>query len=201
MNNQLIQNFGFCEMYEFSSPETTERQYGKFVQFDPKNPGKIIFCTNPEEVLGVTSINSVIDSDDPDYWQPSFSRNEFGDAYMHKETLSIGKKEYDQENEMPYMVTAPYINFSPIFSKEYDKEKKYIKRSNRKEWIRVNLLGKCIVEDNGKCVPGKYCTIYKGRDKKRVGTAIPATTKSTVKYYVLKRISDNAILILNTRNI
>lgn len=197
MNNKLIQNFGFCEMYEFSDESSIDSKYGKFVQFDPENPDKIILCKDPEKVLGITSINSLIDSDDPEYWAASFLRNEYGDAYMKKEILSIGEKQYDQVNEMSYIATKPYINFTPIETEGLDKSIKYVKRSNRKEWVRVNLMGKCIVEDNGKCIPGKYCTIYKGKDKKRQGTAIPATLKSTIKYYVLKRISDNTILILN----
>ena len=195
MNNKLIQNFGFCEMYEFSNE--VSNKYGKFVQFDPENPYKIILCTNPENVIGITSINSVINSDDPELWPSMINRNEYGDAYMKREILSVGQKQYDQINEMPYIETKPWTNFTPLINEEYDETKKYIQRSNRKEWVKVNLLGKCVVEDNGKCIPGKYCTIYKGKDLKRIGTAIPATSKSIIKYYVIKRLSDKTILILN----
>lgn len=195
MNNKLIQNFGFCEMYEFSNE--VSNKYGKFVQFDPENPDKIILCTNPENVIGITSINSVINSDDPEIWPSMINRNEYGDAYMKREILSVGQKQYDQINEIPYIETKPWTNFTPFINEEYDETKKYIQRSNRKEWVRVNLLGKCVVEDNGKCIPGKYCTIYKGKDLKRIGTAIPATSKSIIKYYVIKRLSDKTILILN----
>lgn len=197
MNDKLIQNFGFSEMYEFSKPDEIQNRHGRFVQFDEENPDKIILCTNPEKILGITTTNSAIDSDDPNTWHNTFYRNEFGDTFMKKELLSIGEKVYDQVNELAYVKTKPYINFTPIINESFDINKKYIKRSLRKEWVRVNLMGKCIVEDNGKCVPGKYCTLYKGKDKNKIGTAIPATTKSIVKYYVLKRISDKSILILN----
>lgn len=67
----------------------------------------------------------------------------------------------------------------------YDKNVEYIKREDRIEWDIVTMFGKCGVIDNGKCVPGKYCS-YNNQ-----GIAVPGD-----KYKVIERISNDKITIL-----
>ena len=198
MREDNIQGFGYTEMYEWADVPEHKNRLGRFVTFDPKNPKLIKFAHNNDEILGITTVCAEITSDDPDEWKYAYLCNEFGDLYLQKERLAVGTKQYDQMMEMNYIKTYPWEHYIKINNKHYDKEKQYVKRSNRSEWVRVNLLGKTIVLDNGKCEAGKYCTVYQGKIKDLWGTAIPADkTCKTKKFYVLERLSDNTILILN----
>lgn len=195
-NNDLVQKFGYSEMYEWS--EIPETKLGVFVTFDKNVPNKIKpFNTHTDEtILGISSINSIIDSDDPDVWKYKYMCNEVGDLFLKKEKLAVGQKVYDEVLELNYIQTRPWEHFIPIENKYFDESKQYIPRSGRQEWVRVNLMGKVIVRDNGKCVPGQYCQPYTGKLKKELGTAIPYEDGDH-KYYVMERLSEKTILILN----
>ena len=198
MIDENIQDFGYTEMYEWDNVPENQDKLGKFVTFSKNNPNKIVFAHNDDEILGISTVCASITSDDPDTWKYAYLCNEYGDLYLQKERLAVGTKQYDQFMEMNYIKTYPWEHFIRIENKYYDKSKKYVKRSNRGEWVRINLLGKVIVKDNGKCEPGKYCTVYSGKIKDLWGTAIPFENKmKTKKFYVLDRLSDNTILILN----
>ena len=188
MNEDLIQKFGFSEMYEWSEIPAQEYKLGRFVQFDSEHPGKIKLCADFKNIVGVTTINSVLDSDNPTEWHGKNLANEYGDVYLRKERLAVGGKQYDQNEEMAFIKTWAWEHLIPITNKSFNPEAKYVKRSNRQEWVRVNLLGKCVVEDDGKCVPGEYCTLYKGKVKAKQGTVKPATDKSEIKFYVILKV-------------
>ena len=66
----------------------------------------------------------------------------------------------------------------------------------RNEWVKVNIGGKVIVKDNGKCKPGEFCQPYTGMKAKLAGTAQPYE-EGKYKFYVINRISKNTITILN----
>ena len=121
--------------------------------------------------------------------------NEYCDLYLQKEKLAVGEKVYDQFNEMNYIRTRPWEHFITMDNKYYDKSKKYVKRTNRIEWIRVNILGKCIVLDDGNCKAGEWCMPYTGKIKAKQGSAVPASEDAKNKYYVLARLSESTILI------
>lgn len=193
----LIQNFGYSEMYEWSN--VSNRNFGIFVQFDKRNPNKIEPYTGDGVLLGVSTICSVLESDDPDNWKYAYIVNEVGDFYLKEETLAVGIKDYDQDEEMSFIKTQPWKHYVKVEVDGYDSSKKYVRRSDRAEWVRVNVLGKVIVRDNGECVPGQFCEPVVGtKDKEFVGTAKPAEKDSKLsKFYVLERLSSNSILILN----
>lgn len=193
----LIQNFGYSEMYEWSN--VSNRNFGIFVQFDKRNPNKIEPYTGDGVLLGVSTICSVLESDDPDNWKYAYIVNEVGDFYLKEETLAVGIKDYDQNEEMSFIKTQPWKHYVKVEVDGFDSSKKYVRRSDRAEWVRVNVLGKVIVRDNGECVPGQFCEPVVGtKDKEFVGTAKPAEKDSKLpKFYVLERLSSNSILILN----
>jgi len=197
MDFNYIQRFGFSEMYEVSNTEQSE--YGRFVMFDPENPGKICWVNNKQiskpDILGVTSINFCGLSDNPLQWPGRYMYNEVGDAYMMQDEIVIGKKAYDDIYEMAYIKTQKQKVFKPIESDEYDKNKTYNQRIDREEWMSVNILGKCIVVDDGECDAGDYCTIYIGDDSDLFGTAVKYTGNDMPKYYVIRRISEKTIMI------
>jgi hypothetical protein len=143
MNEDLIQRFGFSEMYEWDELPEPNCRLGRFVTFSEKNPDKIrLVKGSNENILGISTVNSVIDSDDPAEWKYKNMCNEYGDTYLRKEKLAVGQKVYDQLNEMNYIQTRPWEHFIPIENKYYNKDAQYIPRTKRVEWIRVNLLVK-----------------------------------------------------------
>lgn len=194
-NNDFIQKFGYAEMYEWSDPQNVPNRLGIFVQFDKNNPDKIVPYDNGI-ILGVSTINSTIISDNPDHWKNAHLCNEVGDLYLKKEKLAVGQKVYDEVLEFNYIVTRPWEHFITVDNEAYNPEQNYVPRTNRFEWSKVNLIGKCIVRDNGECKVGEFCMPYDGRLKEKFGTAIPAKDDAKFKYYVLQRLTDKTIMIL-----
>ena len=194
----LISNVGFSEMYEWSDVPTQSEKFGKFVQFSLEDPGKIEpYHTVNAKVIGITTVEGKVVSDDPDYWKGQFYCNEYGDAYLGKDTIAVGVKKYDHVNEFSFIATEKEEELVPITTEKFDNNAQFVKRSGREEWVKVNLLGKVIVKDDGTLQSGDWCTPYTGPDKSKFGMAIKAGPKSKNTYYVIERISDNTILILN----
>lgn len=194
-----IQEFGFSEMYEWNNTPEQDNRFGRFVTFSSEDPTKIELYgkSNEDYLLGITTINSVIDSDDPDEWKYKYMVTDIGDVLLQKEKLAVGTKQYDENLEMAFIRTYPWEHLIKITNKEYDESKEYVKRSHRGEWTRVNLLGKVIVKDDGNCIGGSYCKPYTGNIKDKYGIAVPATKEDTNKFYVIGRITENTILIVN----
>ena len=170
--------------------------YGRFVAFDSESNGKIRLAHSGDYVIGVTTINSTITSDDPEEWQGKYMCNEFGDLFLQEHSKAIAEKQFDSKLELPYISTIKKTEMIPVINEEFDSNKEYVKRSDRQEWIRVNLLGKCIVVDNGECQPGKFCRVSND------GIAIPSDYSILSKgmpyvnnWYVIDRITEHTILI------
>ena len=189
--DKLMNKFGYSEMYEWSELfDFTIVPYGRFVTFDENEPGKIKLAKNYENIIGVTTINTVITSDDPDEWQGKYICNEFGDCFLQEKEKAAAVNAYDDINEMPYIATYKNTDIVPVINDSFDESKQYRKRSDRPEWIRVNILGKCIVVDDGNCQPGKYCTV--GED----GIAVPSKYNNEEhRYYVIDRLTETTIMI------
>lgn len=189
--DKLMNKFGYSEMYEWSELfEFNIVPYGRFVSFDNNEPGKIKLANNYDNIIGVTTINSVITSDDPNEWQGKYLCNEYGDCFLQKKDKAVAVNAYDDINEMPYVATYKDSEVVPVVNDTFDKSRIYKKRSERPEWVRVNLLGKCIVVDDGNCKPGGYCTV-----SKEGGIAVPCDDIEPKKYYVIDRLTDNTIMI------
>ena len=196
--NELVQKFGYSEMYEWNAIPRAEFRLGRFVTFSEENPAKIEPTSKKDQyVIGVTTVNSLCDSDNPNQWRYKNIANEYGDIYLRKEKLAVGTKVYDQMNEINFIRTYPWEHFVPIENQYYKKDQQYVKRTNRAEWIRVNLLGKCVVFDDGTCKAGEWCTPYAGKIKELQGSAVPATENDKTRFYVIERVSEKTILILN----
>lgn len=195
MDNEFIQKFGYTEMYEWEDTQNIPNRLGVFVQFSEKVPNKIRPYENGE-LIGVTSVNSLSISDDPDNWKYANMCNEVGDLFLQKERLAVGQKVYDEVLEFNYIMTRPWEHFITVPNKDYDQSKQYVKRSNRPEWVKVSLMGKTIVRDNGECQPGGYCKPYVGKIIHKFGTAIPAIKGEPNSFYVMERLTEKTILVL-----
>ncbi len=197
MDNKLVNKFGYSEMYEWTIYPGDENKFGRFVQFNKIDHEKINLANDENKsIFGVSSINYLSQSDNPETWYNKYMSNDYGDIYMMKERLAVGRKDYDQLEEFSYIHTFPYEQYIPVENKEFNKELKYVKRSDRSEWVSVVLIGKAIVKDNGLCKPGDFCKPKFSDITDEAGTAIPAMENEYNSFYVIKRISDTTIMIL-----
>ena len=189
-----MNKFGYSEMYEWSELFKFDMvPYGRFVTFDEKEPGKIKLANKGDYPIGVTTINTIMTSDDPEEWQGKYLCNEYGDCFLQEKDKAVAVNVYDDINEMPYIATYKDTEVVPVINEQFDKSRIYKKRSDRPEWIRVNLLGKCIVVDDGICQPGQLCTVGEN------GIAVPAETPNNWpyvnKFRVIDRLTENTIMI------
>jgi len=192
--DKLMNKFGYSEMYEWSELFKFDIvPYGRFVTFDENESGKIKLANKGDYPIGVTTINAAITSDDPEEWQGKYLCNEYGDVFLQEKDKVVAVNNYDDINEMPYIATFKDTTIVPVINEYFDESKDYKKRSDRQEWIRVNLLGKCIVVDDGTCQSGQLCTVGEN------GIAIPSETlnnwPSVDKFYVIDRLTENTIMI------
>ena len=194
-SEKLIQPFGYTEMYEWV--KTPEQRFGLFVQFSKRYPNQIEKYHDEHGVLaGVSTICSVIESDNPQQWKYAYMCNSVGDVYLKEETLAVGVKCYDQHNELSYISTRPWKHYVKVPNKYLDKNLKYVPRTGRNEWTRVTLLGKALVFDDGSLSAGEYCMPYTGKDMSKAGTAVKWDGVSKNKFYVLERMTDNTVMIV-----
>lgn len=193
MDFSLIQQFGYAEMYEWKTKQA--ERFGYLVEFDNVETNKIVKATNPNNVIGVSTINFASLSDNPKRWPQAYYRDPIGDTYMSRKPISKGIKKYNQLEEFAYISTKREEKFVPKEYTGWDKEKNYIQRIDRTEWSPVTLIGKALVYDYGQCEQ-LYCQLYKGDDQKKIGTVVPVYDETLPKYRVIGRYSKNTLLIL-----
>lgn len=201
-NLDFGEKLGFSEMYEWGERINSEFPFHcKLVQFDEKKPHCIIRARNTKNIVGISSIGSGYKASNPDTWPFKYIINEYGDLYLKRTDIGEASKKYDSISEMTYLETHKKNVILPVINPNYNNQHEYIKRSNRSEWCSVTILGKAIIEDNGECIPGQYCTLYQGNDNRMIGTVIPAKKTDKFKLYVLNRLSPNTIMVLFTPKI
>ena len=188
--HNLQNKFGYSEMYEWSELfKYNIIPFGRFVTFSKNEIGKINLATDNDFIIGVTTINSACISDDPDEWQGKYICNQYGDILLEEKDIAHAENEYDNKEEFKYIKTVYNKQIGPVINEDYKENLSYVKRSNRNEWVRVNILGKCIVVDDGTLNAGDWCTV--GKD----GIATQANMNSINKYYVIDRLTEETIMI------
>lgn len=169
----------YAEMFEYADEnENGEDRRGLFVTLD----GEKVRIANAEDdyILGVVSAAPCIVGDvQSEEWKDRYLRDVFGE----KITETVEVEETTDENG----VTIPaHTETRYVINPEYDPEKKYTSRDNRKEWAAVGMIGKLIVVDDGTCQVNGYCKPDKD------GKATAAETG----YRVMSRIDKTHIRIL-----
>lgn len=193
---KLIQGFGYTEMYEWVRTPVDKR-FGLFVQFSKRYPEKIEPFHDADAALaGVSTICSAIESDNPPQWKFAYMCNAVGDVFMREETLAVGVKCYDSQKELSYISTRPWKHYVKVPNKYLDTTKQYVPRTMRQEWVRVALLGKTLVTDDGSLNAGEYCMPYAGKDMQKAGTAVKWDGESSMKFYVLQRMTPTTVMIV-----
>lgn len=190
----LYYKYGYGEMYELANDK--ENKLCRFMQFDENDPEKIRYCNDPTKVIGVSTASKSYISDNPTEDPDKYIHNECGDLVVKKEIIAVGQEvNISDDNNFQIITTKKAETYKPIVSADFNDTKQYVKHTFRPNWRNINILGKCIVEDDGTCKPGEYCTLYQGKDKNLFGIAVPATNKDNIKFYVLNRISPKTCLI------
>ena len=153
----------YAEYFEWYDDNiNNEDRRGLFVTL---NGDKIKLASKDDTyILGIISCNPTVIGDSADlYWKDQYKRDVFGIPIYSEES----------ENNL-------------VLNPDYDSNKEYIPRSDRKEWDPVGLTGKLICIDDGTCEVNGYC--------------YPSTngigTKSDHGYRVMKRIDDTHIQVL-----
>lgn len=150
------------EWYD-SNPDNEDRT-GRFVTLE----GEKIRPADKDDsyILGVVSATpTLIGNSDSGTWHGKYRKDVFG-RIMYK---TEGKERI------------------PVLSDEYDAQKNYIPRAERKEWAVVSSSGRLILIDDGSCeVNGYCCPTTRGIAGK---SAIPTA------YRVIKRIDENHIMV------
>lgn len=170
----------YAEYFEWlDRNEESQDRVGYFVTLD----GDKIKIANlgDDYILGIISATpSVIGNSYDDQWSDMYLKDEWGRVIYEEVELP---EELDKEGNI---IIEARKEMQPKINPAYDNSKKYIGRSQRKEWSAVGMLGQLLVRDDGTCKENGYCKCGNG------GIA----TVSEIGYRVLARVSDNIIKIL-----
>lgn len=152
----------YAEMFEWQdgNPDGEDRR-GMFVTLD----GKYIRLANSKDpyILGIVSGNPTVLGDTAeDQWAGMYERDIFG-ALKHDSTTENGL----------------------VLNPNYDNDKQYIARGQRKEWDAVGLMGKLVVVDDGTCEINGFCAA----NDNGIGT------KAETGYRVMERLDENHIRV------
>lgn len=152
----------YAGMFEWQdgNPDGEDRR-GMFVTLD----GKHIRLANSKDtyILGIVSGNPTVLGDTAeDQWADMYERDIFG-ALKHDSTTENGL----------------------VLNPNYDNDKQYIARGQRKEWDAVGLMGKLVVVDDGTCEVNGFCAA----NDNGIGT------KAETGYRVMERLDKNHIRV------
>lgn len=178
----------YAEYFEWldGNPNGEDR-IGYFVALDEN---KIRLAnSNDNYIIGIISGNqSIIGNACEDSWNDMYLRDDFDrlqyeDVEVEKEEI-VFNKETDEPETKIIKVTEKHIKLNP----NYDPNKEYVPRSERKEWGIVGMLGQIKVRDDGTCKVNSYC--------KPSDNGIATHSDDPSHYRVIERINDNLIRVV-----
>lgn len=182
----------YAELFEWAdfNPDNEDR-VGYFVTLDGEHIRKA--TSTDDYILGVVSANPSVVGDNQDlHWKGRFLRDEWGRVKYENVEIPEEIKEtivgYD-ENENPIIksvVIPARIERQPMVNPEWNPDEYYARRERRPEWNAIGMMGKLLVRDDGTAEANGYVL---PNDE---GIA----TKSDTGYRVMKRMSDNIVMIL-----
>ena len=170
----------FAELFEWAdgNPNNEDRR-GLFVALDGD---KIKIANAGDDYIGViSSAQAFIGNSASEEWQYKYLTDVFGEKLSQEVEVAAKVDEKTGEVIIPASTTTQYV-----LNPEYDKDKEYVMRENRKEWGIVGLLGQIVMIDDGSCVVGGRIEPFVDG----IGTA------STNGYRVMKRIDENHVKVL-----
>lgn len=161
----------YAEYFEWldGNPDNEDRR-GRFVKLDGE---KILLAESiDDDILGVVSAHPSVTGDSyEDNWQGQYKTDVFGELLT---------EDYTDEDGTVRKVW--------VLNPDYNPDKEYVPRSERKEWNAVGMMGKLVVVDDGTCEPNKYCVPTTG--------GIATLSEGRVGYRVLSRVDETHIRVL-----
>ena len=181
----------YAEFFEWKDGNpNNEDRVGKFVTLDND---KILIATDPEDyILGIVSGRPfVLGNGDCDVWNGMYLTDDYNryitepapKMELDKETGEY-KQVLDEDNNPIYEGTRFKLN------PDYDPSKPYVKRSDRKEWAAIGMLGVLSVDQDGTCEVNGYACC----NKDGIATACKRTDPGA--YRVTEKISDKVIKVI-----
>ena len=169
----------YAEFLEWADGnQDCEDRAGYFVKLEGE---KIVKCNEFDEPLGIVSATPAIIGDSGElHWKDKFVTDDFGRIKYHDVVVP---QETDEEGNV---LIEEHIETQPVINPEWNNDEEYIPRNKRPEWSAVGVLGKLIVYDDGTLKAGDVCRTGPG------GIAVKSVKNG---YQVLKRISDDKVLI------
>lgn len=169
----------YAEFFEWEDGnKSAEDRVGYFVKL---SGDKISKCDDFDTPLGIVSATPAIIGDSGElHWKNKFLTDDFGRLQYHEVTIP---EEKDEEGNI---IEEEHIEVQPVINPEWNSEEKYVPRKERPEWSAVGVLGKLIVYDDGTLKAGDKCRPGNG------GIAVKSIENG---YQVLKRISQDKVLI------
>lgn len=176
----------YAEFSEWSdgNPNDEDRR-GYFVTFDEEKPNMIRKANAGDYILGIVSGNPCIIGNADEDWMGRYVFDEFGEIQyeeVHEEEEYIDEETGETKTRT---VTITKYKENP----DYDPEREYVQRGNRKEWSAIGWIGVLSVRDDNTCQPGGYCKVSDG------GIAT-TSERGTDTYRVLKRVTDNIVKVV-----
>ena len=181
----------YAEFFEWKDGNpNNEDRVGHFVTLDND---KILIATDPEDyILGIVSGRPfVLGNGDCDVWNGMY----LTDDYNRYITEPVPKMELDKETGEYKQVLDEDNN--PIYegtrfklNPDYDPSKPYVKRSDRKEWAAIGMLGVLSVDQDGTCEVNGYACCNKD------GIATKCNRTDPGAYRVIAKISDSIIKVI-----
>ena len=181
----------YAEFFEWKDGNpNNEDRVGKFVTLDND---KILIATDPEDyILGIVSGRPfVLGNGDCDVWNGMYLTDDYNryitepapKMELDKETGEY-KQVLDEDNNPIYEGTRFKLN------PDYDPSKPYVKRSDRKEWAAIGMLGVLSVDQDGTCEVNGYACCNKD------GIATKCNRTDPGAYRVIAKISDSIIKVI-----
>ena len=172
----------YAEYFEWSdgNPDNEDRR-GLFVTLDGN---KIRRATSKDDyILGVISATPVVVGNTwSDEWQGRFLTDIYGERL--KEIVEVPETKNEETGEIIPAHTETHFILNP----EYDPEKPYVSREERKEWGAVGMVGQLVVNDDGTCKVNGYCKV--------TDDAIATKADGKTDYRVIERLDDTHIRIV-----
>ena len=169
----------YAELFETESGQPIEPGY--FVTFSGTSDKIRIAQAYDEYVLGVVSrAPGFVAGGGELRWKNKFKTDEWGGMVYEDVTVP------DETDDHGNVIVPSHVETRPALNPGYDPGRDYVPRDKRPEWVKVGLLGRLLVRDDGTLTAGGYCR--PGMN----GIAAAAHTG----YRVLKRTGPNQVMIL-----
>lgn len=175
----------YAEFAEWADGNSNnEDRRGYFVTYDEEKQTMIRIANEGEYILGIVSANPCVIGNSDEGWIGRYVFDEFGSIVYEEREEEI---EYIDEDTGEAKTKKEIITTYKL-NPDYDPEKQYVHRKDRKEWAAVGWIGVLAVRDDGTCVAGGYCKVADG------GIAT-YSERSFDTYRVLERVTDNIIKV------